>query len=198
MQKRNGERKEVKRKKRKEKRWQEIHISRVVKVRSLNLDLDLLWKYFGVKLAEIIEDYKTLLFSKFQEKKTCFMRVMNFWRFCVRSGFLVISPLFEFFWICSFEILYIIKDYICERNFKSFGYVLREIQVSKVSASVLKSVSFESDNSLWSSPIKLKFWVDIEDIYLMCLPKSQGVWSCREWVVRHFVFRSQFEVTSRK
>jgi hypothetical protein len=62
----------------------------------------------------------------------------------------------------------------------------------------LKSVSFESDNSLWSSPIKLKFWVDIEDIYLMCLPKSQGVWSCREWVVRHFVFRSQFEVTSRK
>jgi hypothetical protein len=71
-----------------------------------------------------------------------------------------------------------IKDYICERNFKSFSYVLKEIQVSKVSALVLKSVSFESDNSLWSSSIELKFCADIEDIYLMCLPKSQGVWSC--------------------
>jgi hypothetical protein len=30
----------------------------------------------------------------------------------------------------------------------SFGYVLREIQVFKVSASVLKLVSFESDNVL--------------------------------------------------
>jgi hypothetical protein len=44
-----------------------------------------------------------------------------------------------------------------EKNFKSFGYVLREIQVSKVSALVLKSVYFESDNSLWSSSIELKF-----------------------------------------
>ncbi len=60
-------------------------------------------------------------------------------------------------------------DYICEKNFKSFGYILREIQVSKVSALVLKSVSFESDNSLWSSPIELKFITYIEDIYLMCL-----------------------------
>jgi hypothetical protein len=42
MQKTNGERKELKRNKRKEKkRSEEIHISRVVKVRSLNLDLDL-------------------------------------------------------------------------------------------------------------------------------------------------------------
>jgi hypothetical protein len=62
----------------------------------------------------------------------------------------------------------------------------------------LKSIHFESDNSLCSSSIKLKFWADIEDIYLMCLPKSQGVWSCWEQVVSHFVFRSQFEVTSRK
>jgi hypothetical protein len=62
----------------------------------------------------------------------------------------------------------------------------------------LKSISFESDNSLWSSSIELRFWPNIEDIYLMCLPKSQGVWSCCERVVSHFVFRSQFEVTSRK
>ncbi len=39
----------------------------------------------------------------------------------------------------------------------SFGYVLREIQVSKVLVLVLKSVSFESDSSLWSSSIELKF-----------------------------------------
>jgi hypothetical protein len=42
VQKRNEERKEVKRKKRKEKRGEEIHISKVVEVRSLNLNLDLL------------------------------------------------------------------------------------------------------------------------------------------------------------
>jgi hypothetical protein len=50
------------------------------------------------------------------------------------------------------------KGYICEKNFKSFRYVLREIQISKISTSVLKSVSFESDNSLWSSPIELNFF----------------------------------------
>jgi hypothetical protein len=38
-----------------------------------------------------------------------------------------------------------------------FGYVLREIQAFKVSALVLKSVHFESDNSLWSPSIELKF-----------------------------------------
>ncbi len=68
VQKKNKERKEVKRKKKKEKRWEEIHISRVVKVRSLNLDLDLLWKDFGVKLGEIIEYYNTLLFKISREK----------------------------------------------------------------------------------------------------------------------------------
>ncbi len=46
---------------------------------------------------------------------------------------------------------------MCERNFMSFGFILREIQASKVSVSVLKSVSFESDISLWSSLIELKF-----------------------------------------
>jgi len=39
----------------------------------------------------------------------------------------------------------------------SFGFVLREIQAFKVSVSILKSVPFESDNSLWSPSIKLKF-----------------------------------------
>jgi hypothetical protein len=38
----------------------------------------------------------------------------------------------------------------------SFGYVLRKIEVSKVSTLALKSISFESDNYLWSSLIKLK------------------------------------------
>jgi len=38
----------------------------------------------------------------------------------------------------------------------SFGFVLREIQAFKVSVSILKS-PFESDNSLWSPSIKLKF-----------------------------------------
>jgi hypothetical protein len=49
-----------------------------VEVISLNLDLDLLLKDVGVKLKEIIEDYKTFLFSKFQKKKICFVRVMSF------------------------------------------------------------------------------------------------------------------------
>jgi hypothetical protein len=66
----------VKTKKRKEVRGDQ-HI-KVVEVRSLNLDLDLLWKDLGVKLEEVIEDYKTLLFSNFQKKRLCFVRVMNF------------------------------------------------------------------------------------------------------------------------
>jgi len=47
----------------------------------------------------------------------------------------------------------------------SFGFVLREIQASKVSVLVLKSVSFESDNFLSSSSIELKFLSNIQDIY---------------------------------
>jgi len=39
----------------------------------------------------------------------------------------------------------------------SFGFVLREIQAFKVLVSILKSVPFESDNSLLSSSIELKF-----------------------------------------
>jgi len=67
---------------------------------------------------------------------------------------------------------------MCEKNFMSFRSILREIQAFKVSILVLKSVYFESDISLWSTSIKLKFRADIEDIYLMCLPKSQGFWNC--------------------
>jgi len=65
--------------------------------------------------------------------------------------------LFELFWICSFGIVEIIKEYICERNFMSFGFILKEIETFKVSVLVLKSIHFESDNSLCSSSIKLKF-----------------------------------------
>jgi hypothetical protein len=39
----------------------------------------------------------------------------------------------------------------------SFGFVLKEIQASEVSISILKLVSFESDISLWSSSIGLKY-----------------------------------------
>ncbi len=46
---------------------------------------------------------------------------------------------------------------MCEGNLMSFASVLREIQASEVLVSVLKSVSFESDISLWSSSIELKF-----------------------------------------
>jgi hypothetical protein len=38
----------------------------------------------------------------------------------------------------------------------------------------LKSIFLKSDISLWSTSIELKFWTNIEDIYLMCLPKYQG------------------------
>jgi hypothetical protein len=60
-----GKWKNVKKKKIKEKRWNEINILMVVEVRSLNLDLDLLWKKLEMKLAEIIEGYKTFLFLEF-------------------------------------------------------------------------------------------------------------------------------------
>jgi hypothetical protein len=42
VQKRNGERKECEEKERKKKRGEEINTSKVMEVRSLNLDLDLL------------------------------------------------------------------------------------------------------------------------------------------------------------
>jgi hypothetical protein len=64
-----GKGKNVKRKKRKEKRWEEINTSKVVEVKSLNLDLDILWKDLGMKLEEVIEDCKMFLFSKVKKKK---------------------------------------------------------------------------------------------------------------------------------
>jgi hypothetical protein len=52
----------------------------------------------------------------------------------------------------------------------------------------LKSVSFENDNSLWSSPIELKFWIEIKDIYLMCLKISRSLEllrpSCKSFCVQ--------------
>ncbi len=48
--------------KKKKNMWEEIHILRVVEVKSLNLVLDLLCKDPRMKPREIIEDYKTLLF----------------------------------------------------------------------------------------------------------------------------------------
>jgi hypothetical protein len=60
-----GKGKNVKRNIKKEKRGEEINILKVVEAWFLNLNLDLLWKDLGVKLGEIIEDYKTFLFSKF-------------------------------------------------------------------------------------------------------------------------------------
>ncbi len=54
-----------------------------------------------------------------------------------------------------------------ERNFMSFGYVLRKIQISKVLTSILKSVSFESDILCDHN----EFLKDIKNIYLIFLPK---------------------------
>jgi hypothetical protein len=69
----------------------------------------------------------------------------------------------------------------------SFRYVLREIQLSKILTLVLKPISFESENSLWSSSIKQKNWENIEDIYLTCLPKFQRVWGDFKEVARSLI-----------
>jgi hypothetical protein len=162
VQKRNEERKECKEKEKKRKEVRGDQHIKVVKIRSLNQNLDLLWKDFGMKLEDIIEDYKMVLFSNFQKKRICFVRVMSFWKLCARSSFLVISCLFVWAFL-DLQLWDLIdhKGLYMWEKFKSFGYVLREIQVSKISISILKSVYFENDNSLWSSSIELKFWEDI-------------------------------------
>jgi hypothetical protein len=132
------------------KRWEEINTSKVVKVRSLNLDLDVLWKDLEMKLWGIVEDCMVFLFTKFEKKKICFMKVMSFWRFYVKFGFLIIYLLFEPFWIWI-----IIKDCINEKNIMPFGYVLKEIQVPKMKSSFW-SHFFLSDNFLWLSSIGVK------------------------------------------
>jgi hypothetical protein len=53
-------------------------LSRVMEVKSLNLDLNLLWKDLEMKLGEIIEDYKTHLFSNFQKKRICLWKLWTF------------------------------------------------------------------------------------------------------------------------
>jgi hypothetical protein len=42
---------------------------KVIKVKYLNLDTNLLCKDLEVKLGRIVKDYKVFLFSKFQKKK---------------------------------------------------------------------------------------------------------------------------------
>jgi hypothetical protein len=87
VQKRNGERKKCE--ERKEKRWEDINTSKVVYVRSLNLDLDLLWKILGVKLVENIKDIYLMCLPKFQGVWSCLEQGVN--HFMFRSQFEVIS-----------------------------------------------------------------------------------------------------------
>jgi hypothetical protein len=69
--------KNVKRKKRKEKKRGERRStyqscgSQIFEFKSTMKDL-------GMKLREVIEDYRTLVFSNFQKKRICFVRVMSF------------------------------------------------------------------------------------------------------------------------
>ncbi len=68
MQKRNGDRKECEEKENKRKEVRGYQHIKVVEVRFLNLNLDLLWNDLGVKLGGIIEDYKTLYSHIFKRK----------------------------------------------------------------------------------------------------------------------------------
>jgi len=172
----NKENEKVWRKRKERKRWKEFNTSNVVKVKYLNLDLDqdILCKDLEVKFGGIVEDYNMHLFSNFQKKKmSC--ESYELLKILCQIWFFDHISFIECFWICNFRILYIIKDYICERNFMSFGYVLKDIQVFKIWTSILKLISFENINSLWSSLIWQKFWKNVEDMYLMCVPKFQGV-----------------------
>ncbi len=69
MQKINEKRKKCEEKEKKSKEVRIYQHIKVVEVRSLNLDLDLLWKDLRVKFGEVIEDYRTLLFSSFKRKR---------------------------------------------------------------------------------------------------------------------------------
>jgi hypothetical protein len=89
-----------------------------------------------------------LLFSKFQKKKICFVRVMSFENYVLNLGFWSYLLCLNIFGFATLGYIGHKGLYICERNFMSFGYVLRKIQVSKVLASILKSISFENDNFL--------------------------------------------------
>jgi hypothetical protein len=66
----------VKREKEREKF--DLQRPKVMKVKFLNLDLGLLSKYLGVKFGETIKQYEALLFTKFQRKNMCFVRIMRF------------------------------------------------------------------------------------------------------------------------
>ncbi len=50
-----------------------------------------------MELGKVIEDYRTLLFSKFQKKKDMFCENYELLKLYARSGFLVVSPCLSFF-----------------------------------------------------------------------------------------------------
>jgi hypothetical protein len=49
--------------------WEMINVSKVMEIRSLNVDLDLMWKDLGVKLGEIKEDLRHFYFQNFKKNK---------------------------------------------------------------------------------------------------------------------------------
>ncbi len=55
------------------------------------------------------------LFSKFQKKRICFVRVMSFWKLYARSGFLVISPLFKLLGLQLCDLIDHIEIYVWEK-----------------------------------------------------------------------------------
>ncbi len=94
VQKRNKERKEYEEKKKKRKNVRgNQHIkgrgSQIFKSRSRSIV-----KRSWSETWRDYRSYKTLQFSNFQKKRICFVRVINFWRLCARSDFLVISLFF--------------------------------------------------------------------------------------------------------
>jgi len=138
------------------------------------------------------------VWEKFHVIWTCIVRVKSFWKLCVRSVFWSYLLCLKFF---GFVILWSYRSYsnICVREISChLDLYCERSKHLKFQSQFWSQFLLKRLISLWSSSIGLKFWADIENIYFMCLPKSQGFWSFWEWVVSHFVFRSQFEVASRK
>ncbi len=54
-----------------------LQISKVMKVNFKNPDIGLLSKEFDMKFGGIIKQYETFLFTKFQRKNMCFVKVMK-------------------------------------------------------------------------------------------------------------------------
>ncbi len=103
---------------RKEKKRKEVRGDRhikVVEVRSLKLDLEILWKDLGVKLGEVVEDYRTLLFSNFQKKRICFVSVMSFWKLCARFVFWSYLLCLSFFGFAAWDLIDHIRIYVWDK-----------------------------------------------------------------------------------